>query len=64
MKTQIYCNISALVFAIVAIAHLLRIIFDWSVVINNIDITLSISIIAFILTSGLAYLGFTIGRNI
>jgi len=57
MKLQLntLLTINAVVFAIVAIVHLLRIIFDWNLVINNWLAPPLLSIIALLFAGWLAY---------
>jgi hypothetical protein len=42
------------VLALVAIVHVLRLLFGWSVTINGTDIPTWVSVVAFVITAGLA----------
>ncbi|MDG2395079.1 hypothetical protein [Candidatus Thioglobus sp.] len=54
-----YIVISGLIFSIIAFAHLIRIINDWMVVINDQSLTMSISYLGFIVATILAIWAFT-----
>ena len=60
MNRKIYFFISGLVFAIVAVAHLFRIINQFPVVIGNWGIPMAGSVIGFIAAGILSYCGFTL----
>lgn len=53
---KVFTNIAIIVFSLVAILHLLRLIFGWEVIVNGITIPLWISVIGFIFSAGLAFL--------
>jgi hypothetical protein len=42
------------ILALVAIVHVLRLLFGWSVTINGTDIPMWVSVVAFVMTAGLA----------
>jgi hypothetical protein len=42
------------ILALVAIVHVLRLLFGWSVTINGTDIPMWVSVVAFVITAGLA----------
>jgi hypothetical protein len=42
------------ILALVAIVHVLRLLFGWSVTINGTDIPTWVSVVAFVITAGLA----------
>ena len=54
-----YAVISALIFAVVAIAHVLRLINRWSVVIGPYNISMNVSWAALVVSALLAIWGFT-----
>ena len=54
-----YIVISGLIFSIIAFAHLIRIINDWMVIINDQSLPMSISYLGFIVTTMLAIWAFT-----
>ncbi len=60
MNKQTYFLVSGLVFAIVAIVHLLRIINQLPVVVGTWDIPMAVSVIGFIVAGILSYCGFTL----
>jgi hypothetical protein len=53
-----YAAITALIFAIVAVAHIVRIINRWAVQIGPFSISMSISWVGFVVAAGLAIWGF------
>jgi hypothetical protein len=53
-----YTTVSALIFALVAIAHLARIIKQWAVVIGQVSVPMSVSWVALIIAALLAVWGF------
>ena len=42
------------ILALVAMVHVLRLLFGWSVTINGTDIPMWVSVVAFVITAGLA----------
>ena len=59
MNRQTYMALTATVFAVVAIAHLLRIILGWQVEIGGLSIPFWLSWLAVLVAGALAYFGFT-----
>ncbi len=55
-----YVAISGFLFLIVAFTHLFRILFDWQMTINGNVLPMSVSYIAFVLTSVLAIWAFKV----
>jgi hypothetical protein len=55
-------TVTATLFLVVAIMHLLRIIFGWQVEIGGLNIPFWVSWLALFVTGGLAYFGFTQNR--
>jgi len=53
MKSKTYLLISAVVFGIVCLGHLLRVIFGWPLVIGTYDVPMAVSWMAVFLTAGL-----------
>ena len=53
-----YAAVSALIFAVVAIAHLVRIINRWSVVIGPYNISMNVSWVALVVSALLSIWGF------
>ena len=58
MDQKAYNTISAVVFLIVGLLHLLRIIFGWPAQIGGLNIPLWVSWLAVVVTGALAYFGF------
>jgi hypothetical protein len=63
MDQRAYNTITAVVFLIVAVLHLLRIIFGWPARIGGLDIPLWASWLAILVTGGLAYFGFRLSAG-
>jgi hypothetical protein len=59
MNRNTYLTVTATLFLIVAIAHLLRIILGWQVEIGGVSIPLWVSWLAVPVSGALAYFGFT-----
>lgn len=53
---KLFTKIAIAVFSLVAVLHLLRVIFGWEVIISGIVIPLWISVAGFIIAAGLAVL--------
>ncbi|PIV67073.1 MAG: hypothetical protein COZ31_01445 [Nitrospirae bacterium CG_4_10_14_3_um_filter_44_29] len=51
-----FTKIAIAVFSLVAVLHLLRVIFGWEVIVSGIIIPLWISVVGFIIAAGLAVL--------
>jgi len=62
MDQKTYNTITAVVFLVVALLHLLRIIFGWPAQIGDLSIPLWASWLALIVSGGLAYFGFRQNR--
>ena len=60
---KVYFYISAVVFTIVAIAHLLRVVFGWRVRLGSVDIPLWISLPLLLFAGGLAYHGWRLSQS-
>jgi hypothetical protein len=58
MDQKTYNTITAVVFLIVALLHLLRIIFGWSAEIGGVTIPMWVSWLALLVSAALAYFGF------
>ena len=63
MNRKNYFLITALVFAVVGLVHLLRIILGWEAVIGGWTVPMWISWLALIASAVLAYSGFTFARS-
>ena len=62
LNRKTYMRVTATLFLIVAIMHLLRIIFGWPVEIGGLSIPLWVSWLGVLVAGGLAYFGFTQNR--
>ena len=58
LDQRAYNTITAAIFAVIAVLHLLRIIFGWPAQIGGLDIPLWASWLALVVTGALAYFGF------
>jgi hypothetical protein len=63
LNWKTYANVSATIFLLVAIAHLLRVIFGWEVRIGNMDIPQWVSWLALVVSGLLAISGFSQRRR-
>ena len=58
MQQRAYNTLTAVLFVVVALLHLLRIILDWPAQIGGLSIPLWASWLALVVAAALAYLGF------
>ena len=58
-----YCLVSGAIFSLVALAHLLRIVNDMSIQVDDYAVPMSVSWIGLIVTAGLAFWSFQISRG-
>ena len=63
MKYREYCAISAALFAIVAIAHLLRVVLGLPINVDGVAVPMWISIVGVLIPAALAAWGFRIART-
>ncbi len=63
MNIKAYCRVSAIIFAVVALAHLARLFYGWSVIIDAATIPMFVSWVGLVVTGGLAYWGFQGARG-
>jgi len=63
MSQRIFSLVAGAVFGLVALAHVLRIVFGWSVVIQDFAVPVWASWIAVIVAGYLAYEGFRLARK-
>ena len=59
LNRRTYMTVTATLFLVVAIMHLLRIIFGWQVEIGGLSIPFWVSWLGVLVAGGLAYFGFT-----
>ena len=53
MKTRTYLLISGVIFGLVCLGHLLRVVFNWPLVIGTFDVPMTVSWMGMIITAGL-----------
>ncbi len=63
MNKLAYCRISAVLFMIVALAHLTRLMTGWPIQVNGVTIPLVLSLFGFIVPGGLAFWGLRESRG-
>jgi NAD/NADP transhydrogenase beta subunit len=63
LDRQTYNTVTAAVFLIVAVVHLLRIIFGWAAQIGGLDIPVWVSWLALVAAGALAYFGFRLNSR-
>ena len=61
MTRKSYFLVTAIIFSVVGLLHLLRIVLGWEAVVGGLSIPMWLSWVAMILTAVLAYHGFTYG---
>jgi hypothetical protein len=60
MDQKTFVLIAGVIFAIVALAHLLRILMGWPIVIDNWTVPMWLSWIAVVIAGGLSYFGLSL----
>lgn len=63
MKTDAYVTVSAVIFMLVALMHLLRLLQGWPVMLGAMAIPVWVSVIALLVTAVVAIWGFSILRH-
>jgi hypothetical protein len=63
MDAKTFSLIAGLIFTLVALLHLVRIFEKWPVIIGDWSVPKSVSWVAFIISGGLALLGFRLGQR-
>ena len=58
MNIRTYCRVSAIIFVLVALAHLARLIFSSSLIIDGATIPMFVSWVGLVVPGALAYWGF------
>jgi len=58
-----YCAVSGILFVVVALAHLLRIVYGMSVQVDDYLVPMVVSWIGFVVPAGLAFWAFRISRS-
>jgi hypothetical protein len=64
MKTKAYLLVSTIIFAVVAVAHLLRLTMGWSVMLGMTAVPFWVSVLALLISASVALWGFTLVRRI
>jgi hypothetical protein len=57
MSQKAFSFVAGLIFLLVAVAHLLRLLLRWSVILNGWTVPMWVSLIAFVVTASLAFEG-------
>jgi len=63
MNTKPYLIVSTLIFALVAVMHLMRLMLGWSVVLGMTSIPPLVSMLAVLVSAGIAIWGLTLVRR-
>lgn len=63
MGHQNYCAVSGVLFALVALAHLLRIIYGMSIQVDEYAVPMAVSWVGFVVPAGLSLWAFRINRK-
>ena len=64
MNTKAYLIVSTLIFAVVAVMHLLRLVLGWPVVLGMTSIPLWVSMLAVLVSAGVAIWGLSLMRRV
>jgi hypothetical protein len=64
MNTKAYLIVSTLIFAVVAVMHLLRLVLGWSVVLGMTSVPLWVSMLAVLVSASVAIWGLSLMRRI
>jgi hypothetical protein len=63
MNRKTFCIVAGVIFAVVALLHMLRIYMDWPVVIGDWSVPMGVSWIALVVAGGLAIFGFKLAAR-
>jgi hypothetical protein len=63
MTVKIFLRVSGLIFLLVALVHLLRLVFKWEVILAGWPAPVWLSAVAFVIAAVLAYEGFRLSRT-
>jgi hypothetical protein len=63
MDAKTFSLVAGVIFAVVALAHLARIILDWSVIIRDWSIPMWVSWVALVVAGGLALFGLRLSQR-
>ena len=64
MNTKAYLIVSTIIFAVVAVMHLLRLVLGWSVVLGMTSIPLWVSLLAVLVSASIAIWGLMLVRRV
>jgi hypothetical protein len=63
MNTKAYLIVSTVIFAVVAVMHLLRLVLGWPVVLGMMSVPLWVSMLAVLVSAGVAIWGLSLMRR-
>ena len=63
MSRRAYLLVTAVIFSLIALLHLVRIIFGWSAMLGSWSVPMWLSWVALIVTGALAYFGFSLATQ-
>jgi len=63
MPRRAYLVVTAVIFSLIALLHLVRIIFGWSAMLGSWSVPMWLSWVALIVTGALAYFGFSLATQ-
>jgi hypothetical protein len=63
LKTKAYLMVSTVIFAIVAVAHLIRFMMGWPAILGTWDVPLSASLVAVLVSASVAIWGIALMRR-
>jgi hypothetical protein len=63
MSRRAYLPVTAVTFSLIALLHLVRIVFGWSAAIGGWSVPMWLSWVALIVAGALAYFGFSLARQ-
>jgi hypothetical protein len=64
MDQKRYLTVAGALFVVIALAHLVRAVMDWPIVIAGWIVPIWLSWLAFVIAGALGYLGLSLGRRI
>jgi hypothetical protein len=63
MSTKTYALVTSVLFALIGLIHLLRVIFQWPMVIGTLDAPIWVSVVAAVVLGLLSYAGCRVARK-
>ena len=64
MKTKAYLIVSTVIFTLVAAMHLIRLVLGWSVQLGMTSVPLWVSVLAMLISAGVALWGLSLARRV